>query len=275
MLIDTHVHLYLDAYDADRDAVVERARAAGVGVLIQPAVDVASVDAALALCDRYEGVYAMSAVHPSYVADAAPDALAAVEGALGERGVVAVGETGLDYYWTREHADRQRDLLRAHARLAAAHDLPLVLHNRDQRGSDEASQDLVRILREVKGEGGGERLGGVFHCFGGPPWLAAEVLDLGFHVGIGGTVTFKNAGVAEALRDVPLDRVVLETDGPYLAPTPHRGTRNEPAHLPLVAARLADVYGTSPEAVAEQTTATARALFRLPDEAADRPPDLP
>ena len=267
LLVDTHVHLYLDAYDADRDAVVERARAGGVGVLLQPAVDVASVGAALALCDRYSGVYAMAAVHPSYVAEAAPDALAAVEAALADPRVVAVGESGLDYYWTREHADRQRDLLRAHARLAAAHDLPLVLHNRDRKGSDESSQDLVRILREVEGEEGGGRLRGVFHCFGGPPWLAADALDLGFHVGVGGTVTFKNAGVAAALRDVPLDRVVLETDGPYLAPAPHRGERNEPAHLPLVARRLAEVYGTQLEAVAERTTATARALFRWPEPA--------
>ncbi len=265
MLVDTHVHLYLDAYDADRDAVVERARAAGVGVLIQPAVDVASVGAALALCDRYPGVYAMAAVHPSYVADAAPDAAERVEAHLSDPRVLAVGESGLDYYWTREHVDRQQELLRAHAQRAAAHDLPLVLHNRDKKGSDESSQDLVRILREVRAEEEGSGLRGVFHCFGGPAWLAADVLDLGFHVGIGGTVTFKNAGVAEALRDVPLDRVVVETDGPYLAPTPHRGKRNEPGYLPLVARRLAEVYGVSPEAVAERTTETARALFQWPE----------
>ena len=211
MLVDTHAHLYLDAFDADRDAVVARARAGGVGVVLQPAVDAASIDAALALCDAYAGVHAMAAVHPTYVADAAPDALARVGAALDDDRVLAVGESGLDYYWSRDHEEAQRDSLRAHARLAARRGLPLVLHNRDVKGSDDASRDLVQIVREVRAEGGAA-LGGVFHCFGGPPWLAAEVLDLGFHVGLGGTLTFKNAGVAEAVADVPLDRIVLETD---------------------------------------------------------------
>ena len=266
MLVDTHAHLYLDAFDADRDAVVGRARAAGVGAVLQPAVDVGSVGAALALCDRYPGVWAMAAVHPTYVADAAPDALARVEGALGDGRVLAVGESGLDYYWGRDHEEAQRDSLREHARLAARHGLPLVLHNRDVKGSDDASRDLVEILKDVQAEGAG-RLGGVFHCFGGPPWLAAEALDLGFHVGLGGTLTFKNAGVAEAVADVPLDRIVLETDAPYLAPAPHRGGRNEPAYVALVAQRLAEVRGLDVDEVAERTTATARSLFSIPDAA--------
>ena len=264
MLVDTHAHLYLDAFDGDRDAVVARARRAGVGAIVQPAVDVASVDAALALCDAYDGVWAMAALHPTYVADAAPDALDRIEAALADPRVLAVGESGLDYYWGREHEEAQRASLRAHARLAVRHGLPLVLHNRDVKGSDDASRDLVQILREVQAEGGAA-LGGVFHCFGGPPWLAAEVLDLGFHVGLGGTLTFKNAGVAEAVADVPLDRIVLETDAPYLAPAPHRGKRNEPAYTALVAQRLAEVRGLSVEEVAEQTAATARALFAVPD----------
>ncbi|MDT0633069.1 TatD family hydrolase [Rubrivirga sp. S365] len=266
MLVDTHAHLYLDAFDADRDAVVARAHAAGVGVVIQPAVDVASIEDALALCDAYDGVWAMAAVHPTYVADAAPDALARVGAALADRRVLAVGESGLDYYWSRDHEQAQRASLRAHARLAVRHGLPLVLHNRDRKGSDDASRDLVQIVREVQAEGEGT-LGGVFHCFGGPAWLAAEVLDLGFHVGLGGTLTFKNAGVAEAVAEVPLDRIVLETDAPYLAPTPHRGGRNEPAYTALVAQRLADVRGLPVEEVAERTTATARALFSIPDAA--------
>ena len=157
---------------------------------------------------------------------------------LAARGIsiVAIGETGLDYYWSTDHVDLQQDSLRAHARLAAIYDLPLVLHNRDKQGREDCSRDLVRILRDVKSEGLGP-LTGVFHCFGGPEWLAADVLDLGFHVGLGGTLTFKNAGVADAIDGIPLDRIVLETDGPYLAPTPHRGTRNEPAYVPLVAQR--------------------------------------
>lgn len=266
MLVDTHVHLFLDAYDADRAEVVARAREAGVTQMIQPATDRASIDRALALCDRYEGVYAMAGIHPSYVHEAADGDLAAVEAALADPRVVAVGETGLDYYWTREHVEAQWASLRAHARLAAETGLPIVLHNRDVKGSDACARDLVRILRETKEtHPQGDRLGGVFHCFGGPAWLTEAVLDLGFTVGIGGTLTFKNAGVAEAIADVPLDRVVLETDGPYLAPAPHRGGRNEPAYVALVAGRLAEVRGLPVEAVAERTTATARAVFGLPD----------
>lgn len=263
--VDTHVHLYLDAYDADREAVVERARQAGVTQMVLPAVDLPSIPAALALADRYDGIFVMAGIHPTYIADAPEDALDHIEPLLKQGGIVAVGETGLDYYWGREHEDRQRDSLRDHARLAARAGLPLSLHNRDKKGSEDASRDLVRILREVRDEGLGE-LRGVFHCFGGPAWLADDVLDLGFDVGLGGTLTFKNAGVPEAIADVPLDRIVLETDGPYLAPTPHRGQRNEPSYVPLVAQKLAEVRGLSVEAVAEATTANARRLFGLPGD---------
>ncbi len=263
-LVDTHVHLYADAYDADRDAVVARARAAGVAQLVLPAVDLDSVGDVLALCDRHDGVYGMAGLHPTYLADAPGDAASRVDPLLHDPRIVAVGETGLDYYWSREHVERQRVSLAAHARLAARHRLPLSLHNRDQKGSDDASRDMVAILREVKAEAG-DALSGVFHCFGGPRWLADEVLDLGFVVGLGGTLTFKNAGVPDAIADVPLDRIVLETDGPYLAPTPHRGSRNEPAYVALVAERLAEVRGLTVAEVAEATTRTARRLFGLPE----------
>ncbi|PAP77318.1 TatD family hydrolase [Rubrivirga marina] len=263
-LVDTHVHLYADAYDADRDAVVARARAAGVAQMILPAVDLASVDDVLALCDRHVGVFGMAGLHPTYLGDAPEEAAERIGPLLQDRHIIAVGETGLDYYWSREHEERQRASLAAHARLAAAHRLPLSLHNRDKKDSDDASRDLVAILREVKAEAG-DALTGVFHCFGGPTWLAHEVLDLGFFVGLGGTLTFKNAGVPDAIADVPLDRIVLETDGPYLAPTPHRGSRNEPAYVALVAQTLARVRGLTVGEVAEATTANARRLFGLPD----------
>lgn len=264
MLIDTHVHLYLDAFDADREAVVARARGAGVGLMLQPAVDVDSLARALDLCDQYDGLYAMAGIHPSYVHEMSNGDLATVGAALADPRVVAVGETGLDYYWSRDHVEAQQSSLRAHAYMAAETGLPIVLHNRDVKGSDDCARDIVRILSEVRDDHpDGDRLGGVFHCFGGPAWLTEAVLDLGFYVGVGGTLTFKNAGVVEALADVPRDRVVLETDGPYLAPTPHRGGRNEPAYLALVAQCLADVWETTPEAVETMTTATARKVFGL------------
>ena len=175
---------------------------------------------------------------------------------------MAVGETGLDYYWTRDHIDAQHASLREHARIAMETGKPLVLHNRDKQGSDECSQDLLRLLREARDTHEGT-LRGVFHCFSGPAWLAPEVLDLGFHIGLGGTLTFKNGGVPDAVADVPLDRIVLETDAPYLAPAPNRGKRNEPAYVRLVAETLAELRGLSVGEVEEATTANARALFAL------------
>ena len=265
MLVDTHCHLYLDRFDADRDAVVDRARAAGVTAILQPAIDVASIHAALALCARYDGLYAMAALHPTETKDATARALDEVAALCTHPACVAVGESGLDYYWDRSFTAKQQDVLRWHARLALAHGLPLVLHNRDQQGATASSDDLVRILaEEAAAAPAGQRLTGVFHCFGGTADFARAVLDLGFHLGLGGTLTYKNSGVAEAIADVPLERIVLETDAPFLAPVPHRGGRNEPAYVRLVAERLAGLRGVPVEEVARVTTDAARALFKLP-----------
>ncbi|MEM8559522.1 MAG: TatD family hydrolase [Bacteroidota bacterium] len=267
MLVDTHVHLYHRKYDSDRAEVVARASKAGVTRLLLPAIDVASIHDALMLCDAYPGqVYAMTGLHPSEAKEVTDADFEAAAALVDDARIVAVGESGLDYYWDRSFNAKQHDFLRRHARLAMDADLPLVLHNRDQKGSDAASRDLVDLLRDERAaHPHGERLRGVFHCFGGPKWLAEAVLDLGFHVGIGGTLTFKNGGVPEAIAEVPLDRIILETDGPYLAPVPHRGQRNEPAYVRLVAEHLAEVRGRSPEDVAAQTTANAERLFGLPD----------
>jgi TatD DNase family protein len=268
VLVDTHAHLYLPAFEGDMEAVIANGKTQGVGAILQPAIDAASVRAALALCDAYGdriGLYAMAAIHPTSaqgVTDAGLEEIAALSG---DPRVVAVGESGLDYYWDTSYVDDQVHALRFHVRLAAARRLPLVLHLRDKKGSEDAARDLVRLLREelsVLAEP--DALRGVFHCFGGPAWLAEDVLDLGFHVGLGGTLTYKNGGVPEATAGVPLDRIVLETDAPYLAPVPHRGKRNEPAFVRLVAERLAEVRGLRVEEVEEATTATAVALFGLP-----------
>ena len=258
MLIDTHTHIYLDRFDDDREEVMRRAREAGVAVQILPAIDVASINAALELAERYEGIYVMAALHPSETKDAGDSDFAEVERLCGESKVVAVGETGLDYYWDTGFNEKQQEFLRRHIRLAAARDLPLVFHNR------EASEDLVRIVREEQSAASdASRIRGVFHCFGGTPSFAAEVMALGFHVGIGGTLTFKNAGVPEAIASVPLDRIVLETDAPFLAPVPHRGKRNEPAYVRLVAERLAELRGVTLDEVAAVTSENARRVFGL------------
>ena len=276
MLVDTHCHLYLARFDADRDAVVARAREAGVTTILQPAIDVPSVHAALELCGRYDGLYAMAALHPTETKDATEADLDAVAALCARPEVVAVGESGLDYYWDRSFVAKQQDVLRWHARLAIEADLPLVLHNRDRQGQTGSSDDLVRILaEEAAAAPAGRRLFGVFHCFGGTPDFARAVLDLGFHLGLGGTLTYKNGGVPEAIADVPLERIVLETDAPFLAPVPHRGERNEPAHVRLVAERLAALRDLPVDEVARVTTETARALFKLPHAAGVDSPHQP
>lgn len=266
LLIDTHAHVYLDRFRDDLDDVVERAREAGLGAVLLPAIDVESVRAALGLCDRYPGFFfAMAALHPSEVKDATDADFEAIRAFCDDPRVVAVGESGIDYYWDRSYNEKQADFLRRHARLAIEKDLPLVLHNRDRQGSEASSRALVDVLREEAGAApAGARLRGVFHCFGGPAWLAREALDLGFYLGLGGTLTFKNGGVPETIADVPLEAMVLETDAPYLAPEPFRGKRNEPAFVRHVAERLAEVKRVPFEEVEAVTTANARALFRLP-----------
>jgi TatD DNase family protein len=263
VLVDSHAHIYLPQFADDERAVIDRALEAGVQHIILPAIDVASIDAALAMCDRYPGVVsAMAALHPSAVGDATPADVAAVEQALVDDRVVAVGESGLDYYWDQSYVEKQQEYLRLHARLAIEHDLPLVLHNRDQKSSEATSRELVRILgEEQRAHSRGGCLRGVFHCFGPPAWLASEVMQLGFHVGVGGTITYRNGGVAEAIAEVPLERIVLETDAPYLSPVPHRGKRNEPAYVRIVAEHLARARGITFDEVAATTTATARSLF--------------
>ncbi|MDQ7040588.1 MAG: TatD family hydrolase [Rhodothermus sp.] len=264
-LVDTHVHLYLEAFEADRDDVVARARAAGVVSMILPAIDVASVHQALALCDRYPGVYAMAALHPSETRQATEADFDEVARLCEDPRVVAVGESGLDYYWDRSFMDRQQAFLRQHIRLAIEMDLPLILHNR------EASEDLVRILQEERDASAHpERLRGIFHCFTGPAWVAEAAAELGFLLGIGGILTFKKSGLAELVRTLPLEQMVLETDAPFLAPVPHRGKRNEPAYVRHVAEKLAALKGVPLEEVARITTTNARRIFRLPEDQAER-----
>ena len=264
MFVDTHAHLYVKRLQADWDGVMERARMAGVDRILMPAIDLDSIEKALALCGKHQGLYAMTALHPTEVKSFTAADMALVAAYCEESKVVAVGETGLDYYWDRSFDQNQKEALRLHAQLAVRKDLPLVMHLRDKKGSDEAHQDAVEILTGVLPPWDGKRPRGVFHCFTGPQWLIDEAANLGFLLGIGGVITFKNAGVDRLLEHVPLSRLILETDAPYMAPTPHRGRRNEPAYLQLVADRLAQVKRVTVEQVAAVTTRNAEDLFRLP-----------
>lgn len=264
MLIDTHIHLYSPKFDPDREDVVRRAREAGVEMMVLPAIDVASIRKSVELAARHRGIRAMAAIHPSEAAGAGEAELAAVRKWCDHPSVVAVGESGLDYYWDRTFDDAQRYVFRQLIRIAIEKDLPLILHSRDKQGRTEVYEDIVRILREERSET--DRPGslrGIFHCFGGPDWLPAEAADLNFLLGIGGTLTFRNSGVASILEAVPMEQLVLETDGPYLAPEPFRGKRNEPAYVRLVAEKLAEVKGVSVEETARITTENAKRIYGI------------
>ncbi len=263
-LVDTHAHIYHKRFDADQDAMIERAKAAGVGTIVMPAIDVASISAALALCDRHEGLYAMTAIHPSDTKDVTDEDFEAVEAFCDDPRVVAVGESGLDYYWDRSFDEQQQEFFRRQINLAIYKDIPLILHMRDKDGKEEVHRDVIRILEEERlVTGTPERMRGIFHCFGGPAWMVEAAEQLGFIFGIGGTLTFKNSGVAQLVKEIPLSKIVLETDAPFLAPEPYRGKRNEPAYTRLVADKLAEIKGISIEEVIATTSATAKELFGI------------
>ena len=264
-LVDTHAHIYVHRFDNDRDEMIERAQNQGIRTIIMPAIDIPSIHQAIALCEKHEGLYAMAALHPSETREATEKEFQEIEQLVQNPHVIAVGESGLDYYWDRSFDDQQITAFRRHIQIAMAYDMPLILHIRDKQGRDEVHRDLVRILKEelaVAEEG--QALRGIFHCFGGPEWLVQEAEELGFLLGIGGTVTYKNSGVAALVKEIPLSRIVLETDAPYLAPVPYRGKRNEPAYVSHVAEKIAEVKEVDVEVIQETTTQNAYTLFRIP-----------
>ena len=257
-LIDTHCHLYDEAFDADREAALQRALDAGVECMLLPDIDSQSTPRLEALMAAHPLRFRpMAGLHPTSVKEDFERELALVQERLFGRKApgryVAVGEIGMDLYWDRTFEDEQREALRRQMRWADELDLPVCLHIR------KAHNEVFGLLRDL----GRRRYRGVMHCFGGSVQEALRAVEMGFHLGIGGVVTFKNATMADVVQAVPLERLLLETDAPYLSPVPHRGQRNESAYLPLVAQRIADLRGISPDEVAEVTTASARALFGL------------
>ncbi len=265
MLIDTQIQLYSKKFEYDLESVIERARSEGVEILLVPGIDVPTTERAIELARRYPGhVYAMAAIHPSETREVGEEQFDAIRTLCEVQEVVAVGETGLDYYWDRSFDDTQQAAFRTHIQSSLQMDLPLVLHSRDKKDRWEVHEDMVRILDDERAASDfPERLRGVFHCFGGPDWLPGEAEKLGFMLGIGGTLTFRNSGVAELLEDVPLSQIILETDAPYLAPVPHRGRRNEPAYVRLVASHLSGIKGVPVQEIERVTTANAQRLFGL------------
>lgn len=258
MLVDSHAHIYVDAFDDDRDTVIQRAFDAGVERIVMPAIGIPSIQKAVDLADRHPGLFAMAALHPSEVKEANEADLEAVEKWCADPRIVAVGESGLDYYWDRSYDEKQQQFFRWHIRLAIRTDLPLIIHNR------EATEDVLQILEEEQADSEHpERLRGILHCFVDPPEVAARARDLDFLVGFGGILTFKNSGIDAHAREIPLEQIVVETDSPYLAPEPHRGKRNEPSYTRHVAEYLAEVKGISTEEVERVTTQNALQLYGI------------
>ena len=261
MLIDTHSHLYLPEYDEDIDQVMERAHTAGVDMIILPGVDETSLERMRALRDRYPDKVALApGVHPTEIKDdwQAQVAVIAEELRLHRDEFVAIGEIGIDLHWDTTTLPQQLQAFDAQVRLALEHDLPIIIHSRDA---------LDETLSVLKPYAANERLRGVFHSFPGTPDDVAKITETlagrQFLFGINGVVTFKNARLCESIPAIGLDRLMVETDAPWLSPTPLRGRRNESANVALTAQFIADYLAIPIETLAARTTANARALFAL------------
>ncbi len=252
MLIDTHAHLYLKQFAEDRDATMQRAFDNGVERIYLPNIDSSTTEAMLDLESAYpEHCFAMMGLHPCSVKENYETELAHVKEWLWKRDFCAIGEIGTDLYWDKSFYDQQVDAFQRQMDWAKELDKPIVIHCRE---SIDITIDLVRKAKT-------EKLRGIFHCFGGTIEQARAIVDIGFHIGIGGVATFKKATLDEVLPKVPLSAVVLETDSPYLAPVPFRGKRNESAYVHQIAERVASIYSVSVAEIAEQTTKNALAIF--------------
>lgn len=254
--IDTHSHIDGEEFAADRDEVIARAKAAGVSKIFVPAIDLASVESVLATCRRYLGyAYPMIGLHPEEVKADWREVLAQMKPILTNNTsprFIAIGEVGLDYYWSREFEHEQLEAFEEQVKWSIEYNLPLMIHCR--KGQNEMVALLKHYERELPG--------GVFHCFTGNEREAAELLQFDkFVLGIGGVLTFKKSHLPEVLPTIPLDRIVLETDSPYMAPVPMRGQRNESAYVAYVLGKIAEVLNVTKEYVARVTTATAERIF--------------
>jgi TatD DNase family protein len=251
-LVDSHAHLdYIGREGHDLDAVMAQAAETGLSWLVNPSVTPDKFADVLAMTARFPNVFAAAAVHPTDVQDV-PEAtwLESVIRMLEHPKVVAIGETGLDYYWDKTHLDLQHHFFRTFLNLGRQHDLPVIVHDR------EAHEDVHRLISEFPG------VRGVMHCFSGDPEFARRMIDCGFYISFAGNLTFKNAtNLHDTARDIPLEHLLIETDSPFLSPVPFRGKPNEPARVRLVAEKIAELKGISVETVAAATAENARKVF--------------
>lgn len=254
MLFDTHAHYDDDKFAEDRYEVIEKAHESGVSYIINAATDVKSCEDSLALAHRYEYVYAAVGIHPHEVGDADDNALDEVARLAKDSKVVAIGEIGLDYYYDFAPRELQKHWFAQQINLAKELKLPVIVHDR------EAHQDSLEIIKQEKAN----EVGGVFHCYSGSLEMAKELLNNNFYISVGGSLTFKNAKkLVEVVRWIPLDKLLIETDCPYLTPEPHRGKRNDSSYVRFVAEKVAEIKQISVETVADVTLNNAKSLFNI------------
>lgn len=254
ILTDTHCHLYSEEFAVDIEEVIKNAAIEGVQQFYLPGIDSTAIESMLALEKKFPGkCIAMIGLHPCYVKDNYDEELEIVRGWLTKREFAAIGEIGLDFYWDKTFLIQQYQAFRTQIEWAIEYKRPIVIHTRN------AMQETINLVKEYKSKG----LGGIFHCFSGSYESAKEIIDAGFYLGIGGVVTYKNAGLAEVLTKIDLEHLVLETDAPYLTPVPFRGKRNESSYLKYIAAKIAAIKQVPLEEVASITTANAEKIFAL------------
>ena len=252
--IDTHAHLYDEAFAGEEDAAVERAVQAGVTRIIFPDIDSQSRDAMFSFADRHPGtIFPCLGLHPTSIDASWEKELSQLESHM-SRKIWAIGEIGMDCYWSKEFIKEQQQAFRIQLELASRLDLPVIIHSR------ESTDLIIKTLKECSNL----TLRGVFHAFSGSIETYRELQRLGdWYIGIGGVLTYKKASIAETVKEIPLERIILETDSPYLTPVPFRGKRNESAYIPHIAARLAELTGKEIEEIAACTTTNAEKLFRI------------
>ena len=256
-LIDTHTHLYVDAFDADREAVIQRAMDAGIKSFYLPAIDSTTTQRMLDLRSAYpQHIFLMMGLHPTHVKDNVEAELEYVKNMLQKDLFIAMGEIGIDLYWDTSFLKQQQMAFEKQIQWAKEKGLPIVIHCRD------AFDEVFEVLEGQKDTA----LSGVFHCFTGNLKQAQKAIDFNLKLGIGGVVTFKNGGIDKFLNQIPLENIVLETDAPYLAPVPYRGKRNESSYLIEVLHKVATIYGVSPEVIAHTTSQNAKRVFKNPEE---------
>ena len=254
IITDTHTHLYSEAFDKDRQEMIQRAFDANVSRFFIPAIDSTYTKAMFKLEEDYpDNVFLMMGLHPTSVKENYKEELEHVEKLLSKRPFIAIGEIGIDLYWDKTTLNIQQEAFRHQIKLAKKHHLPIVIHCRD------SFDEIFEILEQEKGE----ELFGIFHCFTGTLKQAQKAISYNMKLGIGGVVTFKNGKIDQFLNQIDLKHIVLETDAPYLAPTPYRGKRNESSYIINVLDKLSNIYGVPKEEIAEITTANSKAIFKV------------